>query len=159
MRFAALLLAALLPITAHAARYSHRQLTALAIAAQEGSRYDNAIPLQAIILLESSACQDKGSDSRASLGCGQIQLRAAESVAQGQAVSADNLRRDDHLNIHLSAKYLGWCIGRFHSRELGVICYRRGPQAAASYTQADLIKDPYLRAMRALIKSLEKSYD
>lgn len=160
MRAAALLVAALVSFSAHAERLSPRQIQALNYAAIQGSQYDETLQLQGIIFLEASACQLKGGSKRASLGCGQIQLKTAKSVARrGESVSVTRLVSDDRFNISLSARYLHWCIVRFHSRDRGIVCYRRGPEAARTWTDMRVRHDPYLKALNRFISHLGVSYD
>lgn len=164
MRAAALSILLLASPMAHA--LTPLQGTVLEVTAAAGAEYqpqswpqsapDFAVLLQAIVLHESSACVrliSRDPRDKHSIGCGQITLSTASSMA-GAPLSRYMLLHDFGLNIRLSGMYLAYCYDHAHTWERAVVCYNKGLGHAVHVKRADLRRDKYLLIIRKTLRDV-----
>ena len=125
----------------------------LNVAYDEGAIYGYPKTIQAIILAESSACEQTLGDDGYSYGCGQLALNTA-ALVEGRPIHARDLQWDHYRNIHDASLYFALCLASLHSWRRAIAGYNHGIPKAALMTDAQINADPYLKAIIARLTFL-----
>jgi hypothetical protein len=147
------------------------QLAAMEMAHAAGAVHGNSRLVQAIVLHESSGCQDKLGRDGKSWGCGQVRpiaacdadhqycRRAGEDVEQWHGRVRAVLLQDDEENIRLTAAYLNLCQTRYgYAGQVdALVCYSAGPTVAGALGKAGRAAQLYPQLVLAARKRLDGS--
>lgn len=131
------------------------QVRALNVAYEEGSPYGLGRYLQAVVLVESSACLHKSGDDHKSHGCGQLKVATAQKICRCR-ISARALESEDGTNLRISAAYLAECFRRFRDPARALLAYNAGIPSASKASARQVRQSRYVKRVEMFVKQLQK---
>lgn len=121
-----------------------------------GSEYGLGKYTTAIILTESSACQQNIGDDGESWGCGQLQVATAQRTCKC-SISSATLLQDPRRNIEITAAFLSECFQNFWpDKDRSIYCFNRGIPQASKASANQIAGSSYVKRVKYWLSEIRK---